>query len=89
MRVVGIEDEAFYLPRFKEWAYLANAAGSGRPSREILSRADRAFAEMAAAFLPEIEKRRRAPRDDFVTSLVQAEDNGVKLTDDQLVGELI
>lgn len=89
MRVTGFEDEEFYLPKLKEWAYLANAAGSGRPNRDILARADRAFAEMAAAFLPEIEKRRRQPKDDFVTSLVTATDGTAALTDDELVGELI
>ena len=89
MRFTGFEDEAFYLPRLAEWAYCANAAGSGRPSKETLARADRAFADMAEAFLPEIERRRRAPTQDFVSSLVHAQEDGVRLTDDQLVGELI
>jgi cytochrome P450 len=89
MRVTGFENEEFYLPRLKEWAYLANAAGSGRPSREILMRADTAFAEMAAAFLPEIERRRRQPNDDFVSSLVHAQEGGVRFSDDELIGELI
>jgi pimeloyl-[acyl-carrier protein] synthase len=89
LRVMGFQDEDFYLPRLKEWAYLANAAGSGRPTRELLARNDRAFAEMAAALLPEIASRRRQRSDDFISSLVYAEDQGVRLTDDQLIGELI
>jgi cytochrome P450 len=89
MRVTGFEDEEFYLPKLKEWAYLANAAGSGRPNKEILMRADSAFAEMAAAFLPEIARRREHPQDDFVTSLVTAGQGDEAFTDDELVGELI
>lgn len=89
MRVTGFEDEEFYMPRLKEWAYLANAAGSGRPNKDILARADRAFAEMAAAFLPEIERRRKHPTDDFVGSLVSAREGDEAFSDDELVGELI
>lgn len=89
LRVMGFKDEDYYLPRLKEWAYLANAGGSGRPSRELLARNDRAFAEMAAALRPEIASRRRQRGDDFISSLVYAEDQGVRLTDDQLIGELI
>ncbi|MET0988468.1 MAG: cytochrome P450, partial [Steroidobacteraceae bacterium] len=89
MRVIGFEDEEFYLPKLKEWAYLANAAGSGRPNQDILARADVAFGEMAAAFLPEIERRRRSPGEDFVSSLVHAGEGDDRFTDEELVGELI
>jgi pimeloyl-[acyl-carrier protein] synthase len=89
MRVTGFEDEEFYLPKLKEWAYLASAAGCGRPDRNVLARADKAFAEMAAAFLPEIERRRKQPTDDFVSSLVTAGEGGEGFTDEELVGELI
>jgi pimeloyl-[acyl-carrier protein] synthase len=89
MRVMGFTDEEFFLPKLKEWAYLANAAGSGRPNRDILVRNDRAFGEMAEAFMPEIEKRRRNPNDDFLSSLVNASESGVSFSDDELVGELM
>jgi len=89
MRVVGLADEEFYLPRLKEWSYLANAAGSGRPNEQVLARADRAFAEMATAFTPEIKLRRESPRDDFISSLVNAGEGDKKFSDDELIGELI
>jgi pimeloyl-[acyl-carrier protein] synthase len=90
MRIIGFEDEAFYLPKLKEWAYLANAGLSGLPSRDILRRTDAAFGEMAAAFQAEIDRRRTSPSDDFVSLLLNAgageED---KFSDDELIGELI
>ena len=89
MRLMGLQDEAFYLPKLKEWAYLANAAGSGRPNREILARADAAFAEMAEAFRPEIETRRRNPTGDFVSTLVHAGTEETRFSDEELIGELI
>ena len=89
MRIMGLQDEEFYLPKLKEWAYLANAAGSGRPNHEILARADNAFAEMAEALLPEIENRRSKSTGDFVSTLVHASEGGDCLSNDELIGELM
>ena len=89
MRLMGLLDEAFYLPKLNEWAYLANAAGSGRPNRELLARADAAFAEMAEAFRPEIESRRRKPTGDFISMLVHAGTEETRFSDEELIGELI
>ena len=90
MRLTGFEDEEFYLPKLAEWAYLANAAGSGRPSIDIFRRNDAAFAEMAEVFLKEIESRRRNPRGDFLTTLVLAgSEQGQALSNDELIGEMI
>jgi pimeloyl-[acyl-carrier protein] synthase len=89
MRLMGFKDEAFYLPKLKEWAYLANASGSGRPSMDIMTRSDRAFGQMADAFLPEIELRRKHPTGDFISTLVHASEGGETFSDEELVGELI
>jgi cytochrome P450 len=89
MRIIGFEDEEFYLPKLKEWAYLANAGLSGLPGRDILRRTDAAFGEMAAAFQGEIDRRRTAPSDDFVSLLLNAGEEGDKFSDDELIGELI
>lgn len=89
MRIMGLENEAFYLPKMKEWAYLANAAGGSRPTRELLAKADNAFREMAEALLPEIERRRANPSGDFVSMVVNARDGDDVLSDDELIGELI
>jgi pimeloyl-[acyl-carrier protein] synthase len=89
MRIMGLEDEEYYLPKLKEWAYLANAAGGARPTPELLARADNAFKEMADALLPEIERRRQNPTDDFVSTVVNARDGDDYLSNDELIGELI
>jgi pimeloyl-[acyl-carrier protein] synthase len=90
MRIIGFEDEEFYLPKLKEWAYLANAAGSGRPNLDILRRNDIAFGEMAAALQVEIDRRRKNPTGDFVSLLVHAgAGEGDSFSDDELIGELI
>jgi len=89
MRIMGLEGEEFYLPKLKEWSYLANASGSGVPTREILAQADKAFAEMAEALMPEIERRRRNPTNDFVSKLVHAREGDDFLSDEELIGELI
>lgn len=89
MRIMGLEDESFYLPKMKEWAYLANAAGSSRPSKELLARADNAFKEMADALLPEIQSRRAKPTGDFISAVVNARDGDDFLSDEELIGELI
>jgi pimeloyl-[acyl-carrier protein] synthase len=89
MRITGFENEEFYLPKLKEWAYLANAAGSGRPSRELLARNDKGFAEMAEAFLVEINRRRTSPGTDFLSKLVHAGEGDNKFSDDELIGEMI
>jgi len=89
MRIMGLEDEEAYLPKMERWAYLANAAGSARPSKEILAQADQAFKEMADTLLPEIQRRRENPTGDFVSAVVNARDGDDALSDDELIGELI
>lgn len=89
MRITGIQDEEFYLPRLKQWSTLATQLGSGQPTREILSQADAAFAEMAEAFTDEIRIRRDKPSEDFVSMLVHAGEGDDKFNDDELIGELI
>jgi cytochrome P450 len=89
LRIMGFEDEAYYLPRLSRWAYFAVAGGSGIPTREILAQTDACAKEMADAFLPLIRMRRAGAADDFVSMLVHAREGGDQLTDDEIVGNLI
>lgn len=54
------------------------------PSREVLDDANRGTEESKAYFEAIFEARRREPRDDLVTQLVQAEEQGDRLTGDEL-----
>ena len=59
--------------------------GSARASQAKYARAEAATREMAALFREWIAERRRAPRDDLLSRLVQLDDDGDRLTEDELV----
>lgn len=86
MKLLGFSDE--YLPKLKRWAYLANAGLSGYPTLETLSAVNDALLEMHEAFIVEVEKRRKNPTDDFVSSLVTAREGTDQLSEDELSGIL-
>lgn len=86
LQLLGFSED--YLPKMKRWAYLANAGFSGYPTVETLEATNAAMIEMRDAFRIEIEKRRRNPTDDFVSSLVTAREGADQLTEDELVGIL-
>ena len=63
--------------------------GSTRDSPGKYSRAEAATKDMAGLFRDLIAERRRAPRADLLTELVQAEEDGERLSDDELVATCI
>lgn len=54
--------------------------------RADMDRALRASAEMKEYFVEILADKRRSPRDDMVSILAQAEVNGVKMSDEQIIG---
>lgn len=88
LRIIGLEDEAFYQPKLKYWAYVANAGLGGHGSKEAIAEMDAAFGEMVSAFQIEIDRRRATPREDFLSLLIQAEEGGQRLTDEELLGNM-
>lgn len=89
LRIMGLEDEEYFLPRLKRWAYFATAGGSGVPTREVLAETDAVFVEMAETFQPLIERRRAEPGEDFISLLVHARDGADQLSDDEIIANLI
>lgn len=71
--MVGVGDHD--LERFRRWSD-ALVLGSGRDRRANSVRGAAALDAMTRLFRAEIEDRRRAPRDDILTSLVDAADAG-------------
>jgi cytochrome P450 len=63
--------------------------GSARQSAEKYARAEAATREMAALFGRLIAERRCEPRDDLLSELVRLEDEGDRLTEDELVATCI
>ncbi len=79
--------------QFKEWsdeavANLGNALFMPPPP-ERLQRLGKLIGEMGSYFVRLAEERRRQPREDLLTGLVQAEVEGSKLTQDEMVRMLV
>jgi cytochrome P450 len=63
--------------------------GSARETRGKYERAEAATREMAELFRALIAERRRAPRADLLSELVRVEENGDRLTEDELVATCV
>jgi cytochrome P450 len=63
--------------------------GSTRDSPEKYARSEAATREMAELFRAMIAERRRAARADLLTELIQAEEDGDRLSDDELVATCV
>jgi cytochrome P450 len=59
------------------------------PSREAADRAVRASVEFSEYLRDLARARRQDPRDDLITALVQVQDEGDRLTEDELVGTCV
>ncbi|MCK9485844.1 MAG: cytochrome P450 [Dehalococcoidia bacterium] len=77
------------LPRFKAWSDDIARTLEPSMSAEDGGRAQRARQELGDYFGAIIEARRAEPRDDLITSLVQAEAAGERLTHDELLATLV
>jgi cytochrome P450 len=88
MHVIGIPDEQF--ENVSRWSDAITDSFT-RPlfNAETLERSDTAFAEMTSVLAAEIAARRSDPRDDFLTHLVKAADEGQAMTEDELISQLI
>jgi cytochrome P450 len=86
LNLLGMEEH--YLPKLARWTYLSNAALSGYPKVATMAAFNNAAEEMRDLFLIEIEKRRKHPTGDFISSLVTAREGADQLTEDEIVGTL-
>jgi cytochrome P450 len=85
MRLLGIAEDA--LPRLEAWSLAINVAlGSARSSGATLEELERTVAEMTLLFEREIEKRRIAPTQDFLSEMVVARDGADRLSDNEIIG---
>jgi cytochrome P450 len=72
---------------FRKWALaLQNASASRlKPPPEIYENAEKASQDFINYFKPIISDRRANPREDLISNLVKAADEGDKLTDEEIV----
>lgn len=77
--------------QFRRWSdsLAAFIGGTTRPETEVLPAALKAVLEMSEFFLALVAERRRAPRNDLLSALVQAEENGDRLSEQELVANSI
>jgi len=88
MAMVGVPREE--LANIKRWSDdMALFIGSSRTSPEKYDIAEAATREMAAYFRGLIRERRARPRDDLLTELIAVEDEGDRLSEDELVATCI
>lgn len=87
LRVMGLP--ATLLPQMKRWSIVMNEGLNGSMDRDQIAAANDAMFEARTAFLAEIDKRRAAPGDDFVSNLMTARIGDDALTDTELVAQLI
>lgn len=87
LKLIGLSQD--HLPRLREWAN-ALAEGVGVPFADVaaLTRVDKAMADMNAVLVPEIQSRRKAPRNDLLTELVHAVEDGESLSEEEMLGGL-
>lgn len=77
--------------QFRRWSDVLAAfiGGTTRPEAEVIPAALKAVLEMTDFFLALVAERRRAPRDDLLSALAQAEDGGDRLSEQELVANSI
>jgi cytochrome P450 len=88
MHMLGVPNAE--LERLKRLSdEMALFIGSARDTPDKYARAEAATTEMAALFRGLIELRRRRPAADLLTELMQVEDAGDKLSEDELVATCV
>ena len=87
LKLMGLPQEL--LPRLKTWANAFQMGlASSRPEIQWLDAAERAMIEMNEIFRNAIEEHRRSPREDLLTSLIEATEDGQSLSEDEMLASL-
>jgi cytochrome P450 len=72
-------------PLFRKWSQHIAATTNLFPAPYVIADVKHSMGELIAYLTRFIEDRRRQPREDLITALVQAEDEGSRLTRDELL----
>ncbi|WP_438026570.1 cytochrome P450 [Sorangium sp. So ce233] len=83
---IPLEDRARFLRWSEAIANLSNAISGADGAERMMSEHAAAKAEMEGYLAEVLGARRRAPKDDLLTRLVDAEVDGERLTEDEILG---
>ncbi len=86
-RLLGVPEKM--APELLRWSHDMVAMYQANRTRETEDTAAKSSAEFTAFLTDYIEQRRSAPRDDLITRLITAEEEGTKLSRDELIGTCI
>jgi len=84
LKLLGLPDS--FLSSMRRWSTSITAGiGGGGTTPEMIDTAEQAARELRDAFEPELRKRRAHPSGDFISTLIAAEENGERLTDEEIL----
>jgi pimeloyl-[acyl-carrier protein] synthase len=84
LKLMGLDEGL--LPRLRHWAWAQTSGLSGGGTTpEILDECEKAFLEMKEIFDVEIARRKADPREDFISALVHAEEDGQRLSHEDIL----
>ena len=86
-RLLGVPEE--HSDDLLRWSNAMVSMYQANRSRAIEDAANTAASEFSAFLRDYIETRRGDPRDDLITNLIAAEEDGVKLSTDELIGTCV
>jgi pimeloyl-[acyl-carrier protein] synthase len=88
MQLMGVPE--VHLGNLRDWANaIVMALGTPRPSAALLEEGERAMREMDRVFTAELDRRKSAPTDDFLSVLAAASDGEEGLTHAELLGTCV
>jgi cytochrome P450 len=87
LKLLGMSQD--YLERLEEWDHVAaSALMSAQPTLEWLDRLEATQIEMNVGFMREIEDRKKSPKDDLITQLLNAVEDGDRLSMEEMLEAL-
>jgi pimeloyl-[acyl-carrier protein] synthase len=85
--ILGVPKEEMY--RFKQWAADLLQSADFTRSRRVLKKGEKTMAEVSDFFSELVEERKKEPRNDLISRLIESQDQGSTLTDDELTATCI
>ena len=84
LRQLGLSDDL--VPRLHQWSIILNTLGNVHVPIDKLVEIENLLLELRSLFIPEIEARRKQPREDFLSALVTANESGDQLSEEEMLG---
>ncbi|CAM6002443.1 unnamed protein product [Sphagnum balticum] len=75
--------------KFREWSHHVTETAEDALNPVLLHRGNKAHDELVDYLKPLVDERRKAPKDDLISALINAEENGVSLDETALLGQIV